>query len=152
MRAASHGPRNRSLFWTGVAVGWAGIAFGVRGLLQNADETHPFEWSVWFLSAAVAHDFVLAPIVFAIGATLQRTLGARKRSFLQAALLITGLVVAASLLFAGRLGGRHGNPSALPNPYMTGLTIVLAAIWGSTGLLLVRAWRRPRASPNDVTS
>lgn len=146
-------PDNRSagdapsgpVFWTMLVVGWAIMAFGIRGLILQPGSTNPETVGPWFVGSALAHDFLLAPVVFLAGAGVARAVPARVRPFVQAGLIISGMVVAVALPQLIGLGGQPGNDSALPHDYRAGLAMVLAAIWaGVLVIYLVNRVRRNR--------
>ena len=54
---------SRRLFWAGQIVGVAIIAIGIRGLLDER-LGEPVSFARFFLGGAIAHDLILAPLVF----------------------------------------------------------------------------------------
>jgi hypothetical protein len=132
---------NRSAFLMLGAVGWSVMAFGVWSLWHDAARTHPGEWVRWFAGAALVHDFVVAPIVFVIGVGLGKKLTQRVRRPVQFALVASGVFALISFPFVRGYGRTAANPSILPNNYARGLLIVLAAVWASSAIALVRVWR-----------
>lgn len=121
------------------------VAYGVVGLLMNAHRTQPDQWVRWFVGSLVAHDLVLAPLVFGSGAVVVRSVPARWRAAVQAALIASGVVVVASWPFLRGYGRRADNPSVLPNDYAAGLAAVLAIVWVAT---LIGISLRRRRSPS----
>jgi hypothetical protein len=61
----SEGARSRSgavrgtLFWPAVVVVWPMMIFGVIGMLQNAADTRPGSFILWFMGSELARDFLL---------------------------------------------------------------------------------------------
>ena len=134
-------------FWLGLAVGWPVMGFGLAGLLGEAADTHPGDLARWFLSGAVVHDGLAAPVVCGIGWLLARGVPRAVRAPVAAGLVVSGVVVLYSWPFLRGYGLRPDNPSALPLDYGAGLAVVLASVWVVCGALAVRGWRRPRPSP-----
>lgn len=133
---------NSKLFWASVIGGWTLIVIGIAGAIGNARHTKPVEWGAWIIGAAVVHDGVIAPLVLGVGATLRHRLSPRSRTALTAGLIVTGLIVVATVPIFSGLGVREDNPSHLPRDYWTGLGITLGSVWLGAGALLWRSWRR----------
>jgi hypothetical protein len=147
--ARPHPVGNRRLFWICVAVGWALIVLGIRGVIVDARFTRPPQWSGWFVGAAVFHDLIVAPLVFAVAAIVLRRLRRPYRAPVQAALVMTALVAFATLPVVLQLGEPTMNPTVLPNDATPALLMVLGAIWVMTVLALLRARSRARATKGD---
>lgn len=140
-----HPVGNRRIFWTCVLIGWALIVIGIRGVIVDASFTRPPQWSAWFVGAALFHDLVVAPVVFAVAAGLLRRVRRPYRAPLQAALVMTALVAAGSLPVVLQLGEPTGNPTVLPENALPAFVVVLAVIWVATFVVLLIA--RSRARP-----
>ena len=125
------------------AVGCALMLAGAVGLLADAADTHPLGWALWFGAGIVAHDLVIAPLVYVAGWALRGLPGA-----VRAGILVSALVVAGALPVVLSPGRDPGNPSLLPLPYGRDLLLVLAAVWTVTGALVL--WRRRRAHRRAV--
>ena len=131
------------LFWTAVIVGWGIILFGVGGALVDARFTHPRSMAIWIVGVLIAHDFVLAPLVFAVGKGLRRVASGADRRLLQACLFLFGIFVLVSIPVLGRFGQRPDNPTLLPRDYAVGLIVSLGVVWaGTTAVFLVIGRRR----------
>ncbi|HYZ93984.1 MAG TPA: hypothetical protein VFA34_16550 [Actinomycetota bacterium] len=134
------------LFWTAVVVGWGIILFGVGGALADSRFTHPRSMAIWIVGCLIAHDFVLAPIVFGIGKALRRAASGADRRLLQASLLLFGVIFLVSIPVLGRFGFRPDNPTLLPRDYAVGLIVTLATVWiFTTATFFFVSWRRRRA-------
>jgi hypothetical protein len=131
-------PLNPRVFWPLAVVGILVMGFGIYGLIDNADETQPDQWIRWFLGSALAHDFVLAPVVAAVSVLVARRVPTRYRAIVQGALIASGIVALIAYPFVRGYGRRPGNPSALPNNYLIGLLVVVALVWVVASFL---AWR-----------
>jgi len=136
-------PPGGRFFWTLTVLGLGIVGFGIAGLVRNADMTVPASWLRFFVGGLLAHDAFLAPVVVAVSALLLRAAPSRVRPTLQGALVVSGIVVLASIPVLGGFGRIANNPSILPNDYTANMAIVLGVIWAVAALLGVRAWRRP---------
>jgi hypothetical protein len=116
-------------------LGWGLMAFGVVGLIHNSSRTHPDQWVKWFFGSLVAHDFIVAPVVFTIGAFLVARIPALSRAPIQGGLIATGIITLMSWPFLRGYGRDPSNPSVLPNNYAVSLVIVVAVAWAVAGLL-----------------
>jgi uncharacterized membrane protein YhdT len=132
------------LFWSGAAIGWTVIAYGVGGLFVEGDRTHPEQWIRWFAGSLIVHDFVVAPLVIAAGSLLARRVRAPFRAAVQGALIATGVITLTTWPFLRGYGLRSDNASVLPNNYALGLSIVLVTVWLVAASVLLRAWRGAR--------
>lgn len=126
------------LFWVAAALGWAVMAYGVRGLFQHAGRTNPPVFAKWFLGSALVHDLAVAPLVFLIAVTVVRRVPARFRSLVQAGLVVTGLVMIATFPIVAKFGERPDNPTLLPNNYVVGLALVLGGVWAVITVAIIR--------------
>jgi hypothetical protein len=105
------------------------IGYGIAGVFIDGARTRPAEWIKWFLGSLVAHDLVLAPLVFAAGVVVARAVPESWRAPVQAGLIISGIVTLSVYPFVRGYGRNPDNPSVLPNDYAEGLAIVLASLW-----------------------
>jgi hypothetical protein len=131
--------------WTAKALLVAGMsvmAFGVLGLFHNASRTHPDQWIRWFLGALLAHDLIVAPVVFSIAALVVSRIPARFRGPIQGGLLASGTLALVSFPFVRGYGRTPENPTVLPNNYAWGVAATLAMVW--IVVAVVVAWRRFR--------
>ncbi len=151
-------PRSREYgkgFVVALLIGCGVMLYGTWGLLDNAQDTNPTEWIMWFLGALVAHDLVVAPLVFLVGWLLSRTFSPSTRAPIQAGFIASAIVIAVTWPLLRRYGANDANPSALPNDYTTGLLSILSLIWTaallSVGWKLRAARRRRRAHEDPAT-
>jgi amino acid transporter len=134
------------LFWTAVVVGWSIILFGVGGALVDSRFTHPRSMAIWIVGCLIAHDFVLAPIVFGVGRVLRRVASGADRRLLQTCLVLFGVLFLVSIPVLGRFGFRPDNTTLLPRDYGVGLVASLGTVWLlTTATFLFIAWRRRHA-------
>lgn len=134
-------------FWIAVAVGWAVIAFGVVGLFANARQTHPDQWVRWFVGAALAHDLLLAPVVFSVG-----RYAARWGTSVKGGLIASGVLLLIAYPMVRGFGRDPANPSILPLNYWLNLVLMLAGVWLVVGLSATVMRRRTRGPslPNRI--
>ena len=136
-----------------IALGAFGVwvaSIGLRALLRG----HPFAANApvgrWLVSGVLAHDAVIAPTVFLLGAVTVRLAGPRTRQALAAILLIGGSVLIVGLPDVLRKG-HNANPTVTPLDYTRNLLIVLLAVVGgvilATSASALRQRRRDRGAP-----
>jgi hypothetical protein len=113
----------------GLALGLPIVAFGVRGVLVDADRTHPAELARWIVGSAVATDLLLVPGAVAVGAVARRFAPRSWWPTLRAALMVTGSLVLVAWPFVRGYGRDPANPSLLPRDYVGGLALAVAAGW-----------------------
>jgi divalent metal cation (Fe/Co/Zn/Cd) transporter len=141
---------NPKIFWPLAVLGWGIIVYGFVGLVANSSRTHPPTWAVWFFGAAIVHDLLLAPIVLLIGSQIALRAPGRGKAYVQAALIMSGIVVLTSIPVLLGFGRNPNDPSTLPNNYITGLLAVLAVIWTLVALTsLARAESRSQNSKDE---
>lgn len=141
-RVAPGGP----LFWTGAAVGWSVMAFGVIGALGISADTHPRSLGIWVIGSLLVHDLVVAPVVFLVGTFVRRTVPAPAGTWVRAAMIVTAILVLISIPVIGRFGARRDNPTLLPRDAGTGLLLAVGVVWLLACIAMVIAWRRGRRS------
>jgi hypothetical protein len=148
-------------YWIALPLGGAIMAFGLIGLVGDKGISTSLDVGAWLVAADVAHDFVLAPIACLIGAVAARLLPRWCRAPVQAALLVTGVLLI--VVFPALRGYGHDqvpdNPSVQPLDYTTSTLTVLAVVWtGAAAWAAVRlasaglGRRRPptRARPDGL--
>ena len=126
----------------GAVVGGALGADGVVSLLAQSRDTHPIVVVRWVVGLAVAHDLLLVPFVLVIGVAVRRFPPVALRPFLAGGLLVSGAVTLVAWPFVRGYGRRADNPSILPRNYAHGLALTLVAVWLTTALVALVAWRR----------
>jgi hypothetical protein len=138
------------LFWAALIVGWAAIAYGIAGGLDNARDTHPTEIVRWFLGAAVIHDGLIAPAVLLVGFAVGRLLPGPIRGPVQGGLIATAVLMLFALPLVRGYGVRPDNPTVVFRDYGPALLAVLAAVWVVTTAVAVLSYHRSRR-PFTVT-
>jgi hypothetical protein len=119
-------------FWTGVLIGGGIMVFGVVGLFLDAERTHPDQWVRWFVGAALAHDLLLAPVVFATGRLVRRW-GTTVRN----GVVASGMLVLIAYPLVRGFGRNPANPSILPSNYAVDLLVLLAFVWLVVGVVML---------------
>lgn len=140
---------NPRVFWPLAGIGIAVMGYGLYGLFENSSRTHPSQWVRWFVGAAIAHDFVVAPIVIGVGVVVVRRVHGLLKAPLQGALIATGILVLLAYPFVRGYGRSPGNPTVLPNNYARGLVVVLAIVWIVAGAFMWTGWRSGRRGPTS---
>ncbi len=122
-------PAYSRLFWPAVLVGWALIANGVRGLLENRRVVRASGFLRVFIGALLVHDLLVAPFVLAVGTLVARLVPRAIRPAVQSGLIISGVLVLFAFPFVRGYGRIPDNPTILPRNYAQGLALTLAAVW-----------------------
>ena len=125
--------------------GLVAIGFGIQQLMTS--RVDGLQWSIWFAGAILAHDMIVAPAVFAVGAVLRRIVPGRALAPVQGGLIASGMLLLFALPGLSGRGDRHGDLSRLPNHYSHSVALVLVAVWAVTAVFLVRSWRRVPVRP-----
>jgi len=126
------------LFWSGVALGWAAISFGVWSLLSKPGATHPPAVAVWVVGLALAHDLLLAPVALLVAWLVHRTAPRVARGLVLGALAISAIVALFAFQLVRRFGAQPDNPTFLPRNAGAGLVVVIAIVWIVAAALLAR--------------
>ncbi len=145
--------RPGAIFWIGLVIGGAVMAFGIRGVLMDSRATHPTELVRWVIGADLLHDFLFAPLVIAGGWLVVRVVPRTWRVPVQAGLVASG--VAALVGWAAWRGyGRAtvpDNGTVQPLDYTTAILTVWAIVWGLVAIwIAIRAAVRRAHRPGTV--
>lgn len=119
----------------GLAVGVPVIAYGIRGVIVDAADTHPAELARWIVGLAVVNDLLVIPAAIAVGFGLRRITPAWLWPAVRAGLLSTAVLGAVAWPLVRGYGKDPANPSLFPRSYGTGLLAAVAVVW-----LAVLAW------------
>jgi hypothetical protein len=123
---------------TRIAIAVPGILlglFGVYRLLTEVPNDDLLVLAFWLVAALVLHDGVLSPVLVGIGWVLARVLPPRARSYVQAALVVAGLITVIALPMIYRQGTQPASKAILRQDYTTNLMIALGLIAVVTVLL-----------------
>ena len=127
--------RRGPLFWLGVAIGWAFIAYGIRGVLTERAVRGPAEFARWFVGIAIVHDALLVPVALSLAWAVGRVVPRPAVVPVRLGLATTGLLALFTWPYVRGYGRADTNPSALPLDYGRNLLGALIAVW-----LLVAVW------------
>ncbi len=141
----SHAPSGAA-FWSGLIVGGAIIAFGVRGLLMNLRLNRVINLATFFGASGIAHDALWAPLLVGGGLATMKLPVSIRRTVRIGLFLSAALVLFAAPLLHG-YDGRDSNPSALPLAYGRNTSILLIGLWAVVAVAAVRQVRIRRATP-----
>ena len=113
----------------GLAVGLPVIAYGVRGMLVDADRTHPAELARWIVGAAVVNDALVVPLAMGAAWLAHRITPARAWPPVRSGLLATGVVLLVAWPFVRGYGRDPTIPSLLERNYAVGVAAAIGATW-----------------------
>jgi hypothetical protein len=113
----------------GLAVGLPVIAYGVRGLLVDADRTQPAELARWIVGAAVVNDALVVPLAMGAAWLARRMTPARAWPPMRSGLLATGVVLLVAWPFVRGYGRDPTIPSLLDRNYAVGVAAAIGATW-----------------------
>jgi len=134
--------RHGALFWVGVAIGWAAMVFGLRGLWDEQRPEQVVNWALYLVGLDLLHDALVAPALCAVGVGLARLLRPPLRVPVQVALIASGAVLLVAWAPLARTGDVVGNPTIQPLDYPTAVATALGLVWFVCGALGVFSWRR----------
>ncbi len=127
------------LFWISAAMGWAVIAWGLRGIFQHSLDTRPANLARFVVGGALLHDLIIAPLIIGAGVLLARAVPGRARAVIQGALAVSGIVALFSYPLVRGFGLAANNPTSLPHNYAAGLLVVLGVVWAvAAAIAMVR--------------
>jgi MFS family permease len=126
-------------------------AYGAVRLLTDVPGSSLLRLVVWLIGAVVISDLVISPLVVAIGVALRRWLPDRGRRYVQAFLIMVGIitVVAAPMIYLQ--GSAPPEKALLNQDFGVNLAILLglAALISLLGYLRERRRSRPAPTPGD---
>jgi hypothetical protein len=132
-------------FWISAAIGWAIIAWGIRGALHHHIDTRPRQLVDFFVGGALVHDLLFAPLVLILGVLVARVVPGRWRAPVQTAAIISGCLALFAWPEIRDYAKVNHNPTSLPYNYTANLFVLIAVVWvvvlGSTAV--ARRIRRP---------
>ncbi|MGI9083917.1 MAG: hypothetical protein ACR2FE_01325 [Aeromicrobium sp.] len=119
-----------------VALGGLGVAVAVWGVWLLSDDglDRLLSTAFWLAGGVVVHDFVLAPVVVAVGVLATRALPGKHRAVAAIAFLIWGTVTIAVANVLSGQGGKPDMDSLINRPYgsawlvLTGLALGAAIV------------------------
>lgn len=132
-----------------VLSGLAGLAMFVvtaRYVAERSIDVRPAVWLRWLVTGALVHDLVVAPAAVGVGWLVVRYAPRVLKAPLQAALLLSAVMVAVSWPVLRGYGDVPSNPTYLPRNYSAGLMLTLAVVWGTCAAWTVARLVRSRPS------
>lgn len=126
----------------GLVLGLPVMAYGVRGALVDAADTHPAELARWVVGMAVVNDLLVVPAAMAVGLAGRRWTRAWAWPAVRAGLLTTAVLAAVAWPLVRGYGADPRDPSLLPRDYGAGLAAALAVVWASVLVAALLARRR----------
>lgn len=118
-------------------VGVAMFGVAIRYTAIRSIDVRPELWVKWWVTAAIVHDLVVAPLAIGVGWLVVRFAPRVVKAPLQAALILTAIVVAVSWPALRGYGRVASNPTYLPRNYATGLGVTLALVWVACGAWVI---------------
>lgn len=137
--AAHPGGTSRRGLVAGLVLGIPVIAFGVRGVLVDAADTHPAELARWIVGAAVVHDLALLPLAGAAAWALRRATPPRAWPYVRTAALTIAVLGLVGWPFVRGYGEDPANPSLFPRDYGVGVLAAAAAVMLAASVAFVAA-------------
>jgi len=135
-----------------VAAGVLLLVYGGARMVAEVPEALP-GLALWMIGIVLIHDGLLAPLVVGIGWLLARAAPPRARRYLQAALIVGGLITIITIPLIVREGTQPPAKALLLQNYGANLAILLALVAAvNLGAYLVTAARdrSPDASTNSI--
>ena len=136
--------RSGATFWISAAVGWAVVAWGVRGIFVHSFDTRPANLAKFVVGGVLLHDLLVAPLVILLGVLVARTVPGRARAVVQAALVVSAIVALFSYPLVRAYGHAANNPSSLPHNYGLNLLLILGMVWAAAAAVVFARLRRHR--------
>jgi hypothetical protein len=120
----------RGLRVTAAVAGLALFVVAARYVADRSLDVRPALWVRWWVTAAVVHDVVVAPVAIVVGWLVVRFSPRIVKAPLQAGLIVSAIVVLTAWPALRGYGRIPSNPTYLPRDYGTGLAVSLALVWG----------------------
>lgn len=104
------------------------LLFGVFRLLTQEPSDKMVILALWLIGALVIHDGILSPIVVGVGWAVARVVPPRARRYLQAGLIMAGMVTIIAIPMIYRRDSQPKSKAILQQNYGGNLTLLLALI------------------------
>lgn len=108
-----------------------GIALGLFGalrLLTQIPGSSLILLALWLVGAVIIHDGVLSPLVVSLGWTLRRLVPDRARRHIQAALIMSALVIVIAIPMIYLRGSQPASKALLQRDYGANLGLIMVVI------------------------
>ena len=122
------------------------LGVAARYVAVRSVDIRPAVWIRWWVTAALVHDVIVAPLTIAVGWVVVRFAPRPVKAPLQAALVLSAVLVAVSWPALRGYGRVASNPTYLPRDYGTGLAVSLAAVWAGCAVWALSRVVRSRPS------
>lgn len=110
------------------------LGVAARYTVVRSVDIRPAVWVTWWVTAAAVHDVIVAPVAIVAGWLVVRYVPRFMKAPVQAALLLSAVLVAVSWPALRGYGRVASNPTYLPRSYGTGLAMALGdgvgRMWG----------------------
>lgn len=117
----------RALVIVGVAmIGYGGWLLAARMLAGRLD---PIRFATWWLGGPLMADLVVIPAIVLVGIGLGRALPGRWRTGVEAATLVSALLLLVAIPVLTGWGRRSDNPTLLDRDYALGLGALVLVVW-----------------------
>lgn len=110
------------------AAGLALVLFGAYRMLTAIPFHNVVFVALWLVAALVIHDGILSPLVVTVGWVLRRVVPDRARRYLQAALIISGLVTVIAVPMIYLRGSQPAVKAILLRDYWANLTVIIGVV------------------------
>ena len=110
-----------------VAAGVLLLLYGGERLVAEVPQALP-GLALWMIGIIVIHDGLLSPLVVGVGWLLARTVAPRARRYLQAALVVGGLITIIAIPLIARRGTQPPAKALLLQNYGANLAILLGLV------------------------
>jgi hypothetical protein len=135
----------------------SGVLLGVYGagrLLTEIPTHSLLLLAAWMIGAVLIHDGIVSPVVVAVGWVLHRFVPARGRGYLQAALIMGGLVTIIAIPMIHLRNSQPAIKAILRQNFAGNLTLLLGIIGAGTliayAIRVARDQGRRAAEPADI--
>ncbi|MEI4270613.1 hypothetical protein TEK04_02655 [Klenkia sp. LSe6-5] len=128
--------------WLFLVPGLLAVGVGGYGLWSSLSTSALGSWAVWFISGALLHDLVIAPVWVGLGWLATRVLPRPARAPVVVGFAVSGSVALVALPFVLGFGGDVGDTSFLPRDYGVTLLVVVGVVLAvSAGWAALRVQR-----------
>jgi hypothetical protein len=142
-----------------IALAVAGIVlvlYGAGRILSSVPPAVLAVLAAWLVGALLIQHGVVSPLVVAVGAGLRRAVPDRGRRFLQAGLIVAGMVTVVAIPLILRQGSQPPAKALLLQNYAANLTLLLGLVAGVTlvayAVRVARDRRAPESDPSGAPS
>ncbi len=132
------------------ALGIAGLLYGISRLFLDVSLGTLTGVGIWLLAMLIIHDGILSPLIIALGFLLRRVFRPRARTFVQAGLIMAGMVTVIAIPMIIKQGTYPPVKALLEQDYRVNLAILIGII--AAGCAVAYAIRVARDHGDSATS